>query len=126
MTKSRRKIAHTTPRVFVVYVVYNTGGQKEYAYLCNLPNINQGDEVLGNNGARCTVQRTANTDPLATKFVSAVPDFTERKRNQRKAEIRALLTVLQRENAQLELWSKLARKSPEAKKLLVELKKLGA
>ena len=113
-----RRAAPPPPTPFVVYVRYPSS-PKEYAYLCTFP-VRQGDTVRANGGACVTVIRTAASDPIAWKYVS--PD------TQTSAELRANIVrrLIEIERAQLEYkrFASLARRNPEARKLLDELKKL--
>jgi len=111
----------STSNPFVVYVTYEPGG-KEYAYLCNIPGIVQGDQVLANNGKRVTVVRTAMSDPIATRFVTAIPEHDSVKQTERKKQICNRLREIEREEEFIARMTRL--KSPEAKKLLAELKGL--
>lgn len=108
---------------YVVYVTF-PNSNKEYCYLCNIPGLHQGDQAIA-NGATVTVQRTADSDPRATRYVSPLPDQKERVRKARRLEIAERLRVLERQQHQLDLWTALARKNPEARKLLTELKRMN-
>lgn len=103
-----------TPPPFVVYVNF-PNSTKEYVYLCNFP-IVQGEEVLANK-CKVTVIRTAASDPRATRYVQKVP-------NPRIEEILSRLREIHRELEREAALRALARKSPEAKKLLSELTRL--
>lgn len=111
-------------RTFVVYVTY-PNSSKEYAYLCSLPRIKQGDFVSGNNGQKCTVVRTAAEDPRAIRYVG---EWSEGAldRAVRRRDIANRLDELLKKSERAAAWTKLSRSNPEAKKLLTELKKLGA
>lgn len=103
---------------FVVYV-YFPSGHKEYVYKCDLPNITVGSRVVA-NGTEVMVHRIAAFDSLATRYVSSPRQahIAERKR-----QLVTRLEALERAELALARWSKL--KSPEAKKLVAELKELA-
>jgi len=111
-------------RPFVVYVTF-PNSSKEYCYLCNIPGIKQGDQVLANN-TRVTVQRTANEDSRAARYVQPLPNQEQIAVKERKQAIFFRLNEIDKEVAHIERFTKLARKNAEAKKLLAELKKLEA
>jgi hypothetical protein len=106
----------------VVYVTF-PGGTKEYSYLCNIPNLHQGDTVTA-NGAIATIVRTADSDPIATRFCFPTPDHTEKRRAERRKEIAVALRRIVNQQRELDLFTSAAKRSPEAKKLLLELKGL--
>lgn len=110
-------------QAYVVFVTY-PGSMKEYAYLCNIPGIVQGNKVLANENKEVTVVRTAAHDPRAVRYVSPVPNHKELQNAARRNEIHKRLVEIERELA-IDRWKKLASRSPEAKKLLAEHKKLG-
>lgn len=120
---TKHKLKPQTIRDYVVYVTY-PNNSKEYAYLCNIPNIEQGDVVCGDNGTRCQVVRTADCDPQATRYVSAAPSIEDVRRRARIIEIATRLRIIQRQQNELDLWQKLSSKNSEAKKLYLELKGL--
>jgi hypothetical protein len=127
MTKrpyKRRLNPRTTPtsRIipYVVYVTFPSGG-KEYVYLCTLPHINVGSKVIA-NGTVVTVHRVAGFDSLATRYVQSA---AEHEKSQRKKMLLDRLVTIERETMALERWKALARKSPEARKLLKELESLA-
>lgn len=107
---------------YVVYVPF-PNSNKEYSYLCNIPGLNQGDQAIA-NGATVTIQRTADNDPRATRYVSPLPNQKELARKARRIEIADRLRTLERQQRQLDLWIALAKKNPEARKLLAELKRM--
>lgn len=121
-TKRKYTRKPVVPETFVVYVKFPSSF-KEYAYLCNTPGIRQGSEVIA-NGCRVTVLRTAASDSLASRYVQPVPDLAAEQRVQRMKEISARLDQLARRHADLARWTALAKSSPEAKRLVTELKKL--
>lgn len=111
---------HTT-KPFVVYVTYPSSS-KEYAYLCNFP-ARQGD-MLFSNGTRVVVQRTADHDPLATKYVTTIPDPTVLAQRDRRFAIIRRLNEIEASQKELDRYASLARVSPEAKRLIAELKRI--
>lgn len=111
-----------TPRTYVVYVTY-PGNLKEYAYLCNIPGLGQGDSVIANN-TMVTIVRTADSDPIAVRSCFPVPDITELRRIARRKEIATALRRISNQQMELDLFTKVAKRSPEARKLLTELKTL--
>lgn len=122
--KYTRRIKPDMVEPYVVYVNFPSS-LKEYAYLCNIPGIRQGDLMIA-NGTQVRVVRTASHDPIACRFIQPLPDYAEKAKAERRQEIVKRLRALQTEVAQLELWQKLARTNTEAKRLLAEYKRLGA
>lgn len=126
-----KKITRRTPKpslrravkAFVVYCTY-PNSCKEYAYLCDAPDVRQGDLMVGNGGTHMVVRRTAEYDPMACRWTSPASDNRERRRNERAAEIRTRMNQISKEIAQDDFFGGLAKRSPEAKKLLAELKRL--
>ena len=107
---------------YVVYVTF-PGNPKEYVYLCNIPDISQGDEVIA-NGTRVLVRRTADKDFRANKYVHPIPNYMAVSACTRKSEIMCRLREIEREDDEMKAWAALAKRNTEAKKLLAELKKL--
>lgn len=107
-------------KTYVVYVTYPSSA-KEYAYLCNIPGLVQGDEVIINN-TKVKIVRTADSDARALKWVAPLPNHAELRNADRIQQIKSRLGKIAELERQLTLWSKL--KSPEAKKLVAELKGL--
>lgn len=105
---------------FVVYVNY-PGSTKEYAYWCDDHTVTQGSIVLGHNDVGCLVVRTAASDPHATRMVRV--DTVQHKR-ERREEIMKRLAVIESFEARIARYMKL--KTPEAKKLVAELRKLNS
>lgn len=112
-----RKKGPTTVSEFVVYVVFPTGG-KEYVYKCNLPNIVQGSVVVA-NGTQVRVVRTGDHDERATRFVQGLEAVEKEERM--KELLKELNSIAVREEALIR-FGKL--KTPHAKIMLAELKKL--
>ena len=108
-TTTKAQHAHS----FVVYVSYPTSS-KEYAYLCNQPGIVQGAKLLM-NGTTVTVVRTAQSDPLATKWITSPVVETARAR---RKEIADALVEIERRELFIARMKKL--RSPEAKRLIRE------
>lgn len=102
---------------YVVYVTY-PGGGKEYAYGCDLPGVHAGSWVKI-NGAACVVKSVEHRDPGDLKWI---PGSFAVVKYQRATQITKRLTELEAEESRLARWSKL--RSPEAKKLVAELKEL--
>lgn len=119
---TRRAPAPVSTTPFVVYVRYPSNF-KEYAYLCDFP-AKQGDVVLGNSDVRVMVIRTASHDAAATKYVRPLPDVAELARKERRFAICKRLNEIAKQQEELTRFTALARKSPEAKRLLAELKEL--
>ena len=121
MTKrpyTRRKTTEMTKiKPFVVYVTFPSS-QKEYAYLCNLPDIRQGSIVVA-NGTEVVVRRTAESDPLAIRWVTSRSAFDIAKRKQ---DLIRLLCQIEEREEQMARFRRL--KSPEARRLLKELESL--
>jgi hypothetical protein len=113
----RAKPATQPTKPFVVYVTFPSG-PKEYCYLCNLPDIRQGSVVVA-NGTEVIVRRTAESDPLATKWVQSRSHFDIARR--KHAIVQELIKLEEREE-QMARFRRL--KSPEAKRLLKELESL--
>lgn len=104
---------------FVVFVRY-PNNPKEYAYLCSDPNVVQGSRVRANH-CDVTVVRTASYCKAATKHIDYVSDDAI----DRRASIETImkrLEVIEGLETSIARYSKL--KSPEAKKLVAELKEL--
>lgn len=122
-TYTRRKttvVKRSSVVPFVVYVRFPSGS-KEYCYLCDIPGLRQGDLVMANN-TQVPVIRTAAFDPHATKWVRPVPSHEEVTRHARTVEIVTRLNTLVKEDEAMKRFA--AIKTPEAKKLFAELKKL--
>jgi hypothetical protein len=102
---------------YVVYVTY-PGGSKEYAYGCDLPNVGV-NSYLKINNAGVIVRRVEHRDPGDLNWIPS--SFAVAKYN-RALDIKKRLTELEAEESLLARWSKL--RSPEAKKLVAELKEL--
>lgn len=117
MTRTRANANAKTPP-FVVYVTYPSSS-KEYAYLCDFP-AKQDDLVLGANGQKVKVLRTAATDDRAVRYVIPLPDALAVAREARRATIRARMKVIQMEDEELHFWKRLAKTNQEARKLLSE------
>lgn len=113
----RRPSASTRTDPFVVYVRFPSGGN-EYAYWCDLPNVTVGSLLVINN-ARVLVHRIASSDDRATNWV---PNSIKEIDMSRRRSIAARLAELEKQEACITRWSKL--KSPEAKRLVRELKEL--
>lgn len=109
----------STVKPYVVHVTFPNGG-KEYSYGCDLPNVHRGSILLINN-ASCLVQSVEHRDPGNLKWV---PGSLAVKRYDRYVEIAKRLRAIEEEEGLLARWSKL--KSPEAKKLVAELRKLNS
>lgn len=118
-----RKPSPMTTKTYVVYVTFSKG-EKEYAYLCNIPNLHQGDQVSVNGGYLVTVVRTADSDPIATRFCDPAPNHSEKRRAERRKEICFALRRIVDQQRELDLFTSAAKRSPEARKLLSELKGL--
>jgi hypothetical protein len=120
-----RKAKPVTQRVdvpveaYVVHVTY-PGNSKQYAYWCDLPGVRVGS-LLQINNAACCVQRITSNSLYATKWV---PGSFASVRDERRAAIARRLHEIEKEQMLLERWTKL--KSPEAKKLVAELRRLDA
>lgn len=104
---------------FVVYVTFPSG-LKEYAYLCSDPEVKQGSIVIA-NGTRVPVLRTAAHDARAIRYITA--DHEASSKAKRAKLIQELLDWEHRENLAKRF---AALKSPEAKRLVAELKRLGS
>lgn len=109
-----------TPKPIKPYVVYVTypNGTKEYAYGCDLPDVHRGKFLLI-NGAKCVVRSVEHRDPGDLKWI---PGSIAVAKYERATVITKRLTELEAEESRLARWSKL--RSPEAKKLVKELKEL--
>lgn len=105
----------------VVYVRFPGTPNREYCYHCNFP-IEVGDSVIA-NGTLVTVHRKAAFDTIASKSVQRAPSESERRNKARMREIAERLQVIEQQEAKLDRWSKL--KSPEARKLVAELRRLN-
>lgn len=118
---TRRKSAPAAIEPFVVVVSFPSNSWKEYHYLCNDPLVRQGSTVIA-NGTKVKVIRTAPVTPgsLATKYVQS--DHASDARERRIAITKRLLEIESREQLAARF---LKLKSPEAKKLLAELKGLN-
>lgn len=105
---------------FVVVVRFPSGG-REYHYLCNDPTIRQGSKVIA-NGTTVEVIRTLRLTPdsPASKFIKSDAQLNRRIRMQ---EIATRLDAIQRSEERIAAWAKLT--SPEAKRLVRELKELS-
>lgn len=119
-----RRTTRPDTNPFVVYVTY-PNNPKEYAYLCNFP-AKQGDVVLGNSNVHVTVKRTANFDPIATKYVNPLPDHATLALRERRFAIVKRLNEIEAEHKELDRFKALAHVSPEAKRLIAELKRISA
>lgn len=89
-------------KIFVVYVTY-PNSLKEYCYLCDIPGIVQGNTVMANN-TQVKVIRTADSDPRATKYITAVWPSEDRNTRLRKSlikEIESSMTLITRNLALL-------------------------
>lgn len=109
---------------------YNLG--KRYAYKCP-HKVAVGDiAVVRVSGVEklTTVQEIGYDDPMATKTVVHVIDKSEARREaqriERRLEIIQELKQIELEILQQERFALLAKKSPRAKKLLTELKRIEA
>lgn len=109
-------LKHTKP--YVVFVAYPSSC-KEYAYWCDIANVHVGNYLLINN-AQARVQRIAASSPHATKWI---PGSIGEQVHERLKEIRSQLDEIEKQELLLARWSKL--KSPEAKKLVAEYKRLS-
>lgn len=121
-TYVRKPKAPTVVDPFVVYVTFPSS-MKEYSYLCNIPNLRQGDKVIANN-CTVTVVRTAASDLAATRWVRPVPSQEETERHNRTIEIVTRLNKMFAEFDAMNRFALMAKTNPEAKKLLAELKLL--
>ncbi len=92
---------------------------KEYAYLCDFP-AKQGDVVLANNNQEVVVQRTADRDPTAFRYVKPKPSQRLVAIEERQKVIMARLNEITKELTRTQHYAELAQKSPEAKKLVRE------
>jgi hypothetical protein len=119
--KTPRKTTYSH-KSYVVYVRFHPQG-REYSYLCNIPNLRQGDHCIANN-ALVEIVRTADSDPLATRWVFPAPDHDEKQRAARRREIARALRQIVDQQRELDLYTAAAKRSPEARKLLAELKGL--
>lgn len=117
----------STTRITKIVAVRFPNSDKIYHYFCKAP-IAVGDEVVANG---CIVS-VVNVYPytsngLASRWVAKI-DNAEQKaeaaKAERRQEISHRLQEIERQIAAEERWKKLATKSPEAKRLLVELRKL--
>lgn len=108
-----------TAKPYVVLVNY-PGSTKEYAYWCDIQGVDRGS-ILRINNAACYVQQIRSHDPRATKWVPG--SFAVAKTDRRDKIARRLHEIEKEENL-LARWKKL--KSPEAKKLVAELRRLNS
>ena len=115
----RTKTTNTLQPRFVVYVRFPSS-DKEYCYNCSFP-VNVGDEVIA-NGTRVRVHRIAAWDTIASRSVLPAPDRSEILRRVRLGEVTKRLRQLEESEMWAARFAKL--KSPEAKKLVAELKRL--
>lgn len=115
--RPRKTPSPTLP--FVVYVAFPSG-QKEYAYLCSDPSIRQGSWVVA-NGTEVQVRRTASHDPIATRYIMTNAQAAAAWR--RKA-IREQLARIETALLERDRFATLAKRSPEARRLLKELESL--
>jgi len=115
---TRRPVA-SPAKPFVVYVTFPSS-TKEYCYLCNIDSVDVGSNVIA-NGSVVKVHRVASFDSIATKYVQSADEF---EKSRRRNVIHDRLVTLERQLAQHERWKILARKSPEARRLLKELESL--
>jgi hypothetical protein len=114
-----RKTPTRTVDPFVVVVTFPSSS-KEYHYLCTDPKVRQGSTVIA-NGAKVRVLRTApHVGGLAYKYVQ----FDEGAANaERRREIAGRLSELMKQEEFIARAAKLT--SPEAKRLVRELKELS-
>lgn len=106
----------------VVYIRFPSTPHKEYSYLCDFP-VSIGDRVIA-NGTEVTVHRITSFDTAATRYVKRAPSQDELSRSSRICDIVKRLNELEKEQHEADRYAVLAKKSPEARKLLTELKKL--
>lgn len=118
MSPIKKSLPSRVVKPFVVYVTF-PNSMKEYSYLCDIPGVRQGSTVIANH-TEVTVRRTSENDNMATKWVSSRDAFDILKA---RTNIMAKLEELAKTEEKLARFAKL--KSPEAKKLLRELKSLS-
>ena len=113
----RRKKVITSTEPFVVVVTFPSSS-KEYHYLCNDPTVQQGSTVIA-NGTRVQVLRTAAYDPSAPRATK----YVQSDRTGRIRDVWAKLEQLERVELAMKRFAALT--SPEAKRLVRELKELS-
>lgn len=114
----RKQTTHSPVTPYVVYVTY-PGGTKEYAYACDLPGIHRGSTLMINH-AQCLVQSIEHRAPGGLRWV---PGSRAVQTADRRTAINRRLYEIEKEELELLRWAKL--KSPEAKKLIQELRDLS-
>lgn len=119
MRTPRQVNCHTPTKPYVVLVTY-PGSSKEYAYWCDLQGVDRGT-ILQINNAACYVRQIRDYDSRATKWV---PSSFAVQSSGRREEIMKRLAVIESFEARIARYMKL--KSPEAKKLVAELRKLNS
>lgn len=113
----RKRVTNQPTKPFVVYVTFPSSS-KEYAYWCDIPGVRQGS-YFSINGGHAIVRRTAEYDESATKWV---PGSSGVVKYARREAIAKRLHEIEREETLLTRWA--ALRSPEAKRLVRELKEL--